>query len=67
MRTAILLLCAATLSACGLGDTATSAAVAAKAKAREIERAREVERQVVNDLQKANEQAAQRMKEAESK
>ena len=40
MRTTILLLCAATLSACGLGDTATSAAVAAKTKAREIEQAR---------------------------
>ncbi len=67
MRTTIPLLCAATLSACGLGDTATSAAVAAKTKAREIEQAREAQRQVVDDLQKANEQAAQRMKEAESK
>jgi molybdenum cofactor biosynthesis enzyme MoaA len=63
----ILLLCAATLSACGLGDTATSAAAAAKTKAREIEQAREVQRQVVDDLQKANEQAAQRMKEAEAR
>jgi hypothetical protein len=67
MRPTIPLLCAATLSACGLGDTPTSAAAAAKTKAREIERAKEVQQQVVDDLQRANEQAAQRLKEAESR
>jgi ABC-type phosphate transport system auxiliary subunit len=55
------------LAGCGLADTATSAAVAAKTKAAELERAKETQQKVVGDLERAQQQADQRLREAESK
>lgn len=67
-NTAIAAFCSAlTLSACGLGETASSAAVGAKSKAQEIERAKEIQQQVVGDIDKANQQAEQRLRDAETK
>lgn len=67
MRSTIIFCAAAALSACGLGDTATSAALNAKNQARQIEQASEIQRQAVADIEKANEQAAQRNRDAEAK
>jgi hypothetical protein len=68
MRTAIsAILAAIVLAACGLGETATSAAIGAKSKAQEIEQAKETQRQVVADIDKANQQAEQRLRDAEAR
>jgi hypothetical protein len=53
------------LAGCGLADTATSAAVGAKTKAKEVEQAKQVEQQVVSDLQQSQQQADQRLREAD--
>lgn len=60
-------LLAVVLAACGLGDTATSAAVGAKTKAQELEQAHTTQQRVIGDLDKANQQAEQRLREAEAK
>lgn len=57
----------AILGGCGLTDTATSTAVGAKAKAKEVEQAKEIEQKVLNDLHQAQQQADQRLREADSK
>jgi hypothetical protein len=67
MRSTIIFCTATALSACGLGDTATTAALNAKNQARQIEQARETQRQAVADIEKANEQATQRNREAEAR
>jgi len=53
------------LTACGVADTATTAAVGAKTKAQEIEQAKATEQKVVNDLQQAQQQADQRLRDAD--
>jgi formate dehydrogenase assembly factor FdhD len=55
------------LSACGLGDTATAAAVGAKSKAIEIEQAKATQQHVVSEIDKANQQARERLDAAESR
>jgi hypothetical protein len=67
MRTLALLVAITTLCACGLGETATTAAVGAKSKAQEVEQAQAMKQQVVNDIEKANQQARERLNEAESR
>jgi hypothetical protein len=62
-----ILIAALGLSACGLGDTATSAAIGAKAKAREIEQAKELQQKVVGEIEKANQQNEERLRDAESR
>jgi hypothetical protein len=61
------LTCLVLLSACGLVDTATTAAVGGKSKAVEIEQARETQQRVVADIDKANQQARERLDAAESR
>jgi outer membrane lipoprotein-sorting protein len=55
------------LAACGLADTTTAAAVAAKSKAAELEQAKATQQKVLSDIEKAQQQSEQRLKEAESK
>jgi len=62
---AILLGSLAIVTACGVADTATTAAVGAKTNAQEVEQAKAVEQKVVNDIQQAQQQADQRLKEAD--
>jgi hypothetical protein len=66
MRTLTLLVAITTLCACGLGETATTAAVGAKTKAQEIEQAQAMKQQVVSDIEKANQQSERRLKDAEA-
>jgi hypothetical protein len=67
MKSLLPLTCIVLLSACGLGDTATAAAVGAKSKAIEIEQARATQQRVVSDIDKANQLARERLDAAESK
>lgn len=67
MRVPAILGALALLAGCGVADTATTAAVAGKSKAQEVEQAKEVEQKVVNDLQQAQQQADQRLREAEAR
>jgi hypothetical protein len=55
------------LAGCGVADTATTAAVGGKSKAQEVEQAKEIEQKMVNDLHQAQQQADQRLREAEAK
>ncbi len=63
----VFLLLAVPLAGCGVADTTTAAAIGAKTKAAEIERAKELQQKVVGDIEKAQQQADQRLREAESK
>jgi hypothetical protein len=67
MKSLLPLTCLALLSACGLVDTTTTAAVGAKSKAVEVEQARETQQRVVSDIEKANQQARERLDAAESR
>jgi hypothetical protein len=67
MKSPLPLTCLVLLSACGLVDTATTAAVGAKNKAVEVEQARETQQRVVGDIDKANQQARERLDAAESR
>jgi hypothetical protein len=67
MKAVALLSSLCLLTACGLGETATSAAVGAKTKAAELERAKEVQQKIVGNIDKANQQAAQRLGEVDAK
>jgi hypothetical protein len=67
MKIVFTVLAALALAGCGIADTTTAAAVAAKTKAAEIERAKELQQKVVGDIEKAQAQADQRLREAESK
>jgi hypothetical protein len=55
------------LSGCGLGETATAAAVGAKTKAQEVEQAQAMKQEVVEEIDKANQLARERLNEAESR
>jgi hypothetical protein len=66
MRTIAILCSLALLAGCGVSETATSAAVAAKTKAQEVEQAKQTEQKVVADIQKAQDLEAQRLREAEA-
>jgi hypothetical protein len=65
VRTGLVLCTLAVLTACGVADTATSAAVGAKTKAREVEQAKATEQKAINDVQQAQQQADQRLREAD--
>jgi hypothetical protein len=67
MKALLPLTCLVMLSACGLGETATTAAVGGKSKAAELEQAREVQQKIVSDMDKAQQQARERMEAAESR
>ena len=54
------------LTACGLADTGSSAATAAKLKAQEAEQARAAQAQIESQLEAAQQQAGQRRKEIEA-
>jgi hypothetical protein len=60
-------LLAVALAACGLGDTATTAAVGAKTRAQELEQARAAQQRVIGDIDKATQQAEQRLRDAEAR
>jgi len=62
-----LIVAASLLAACGLVDTTTTAAVGAKSKAAELEQAKATQQKVLSDIEKAQQQSEQRLKEAESK
>jgi hypothetical protein len=66
MRAAAFALCLA-LAGCGLADTTTAAAIAAKSKAAEVEHAKELQQKILDDIEKAQQQADQRLREADSK
>jgi hypothetical protein len=57
----------ALLSGCGLGDVATTAAVSGATKAQEVKQAAQVKEQVIERLDQAAQQAADRNKAAEEK
>jgi hypothetical protein len=61
-----LMLGAMFLAGCGLGDVATTAAVSGAAKAREAQQAEQTKQQVMERLDQASQQAADRNKAAES-
>jgi hypothetical protein len=65
MRGFVILGALTLLGGCGFADTATSAAVGAKTKAKEVEQAKQVEQKVVTDVQQAQQQADQRLREAD--
>lgn len=67
MRALTLLVAITALCACGLGDTAVTAAAGGKSKAQEIEQAQAMKQQVVEEIDKANQQARERLNEAESR
>jgi hypothetical protein len=67
MKSLLPLTCLVLLSACGFVDTTTTAAVGAKSKAVEVEQARETQQRVVSDIDKANQQARERLDAAESR
>lgn len=67
MRALALLTAVITLSACGLGETAVTAAAGGKSKAQEVEQAQVMKQQVVEEIDKANQQARERLNEAESR
>jgi uncharacterized lipoprotein YmbA len=54
------------LAGCGVSETATSAAVAAKTKAQEVEQAKQIEQKVVGDIQKSQQLEEQRLRDADS-
>ncbi len=62
----ILMLCGL-LAGCGVVDTTATSAAVAKAKAAEIERAKQIQQKAIADMQQANEQAQRRLQEAEGK
>ena len=67
MKTAIGLLLTAFLAACGLTETATTAAVSAKSQADQVEQAKAVEQKMLSDIQQAQQQADQRLRDADAK
>ena len=52
------------LAACGLADTATTAAVAGKTKVEELQRAKETQEKVQAQLERAAQQAEERINAA---
>jgi hypothetical protein len=67
MRTLALIFATTALCACGLGETAGTAAAGAKSKAQEAEQAQAMKQHVVEEIDKANQQARERLNEAESR
>jgi hypothetical protein len=67
MRPILIASLLAVLAGCGLGETATVAAVGAKTKAQEVEQAQAIEQKVIGDVETANRQAEQRLRDAEAK
>jgi hypothetical protein len=64
MKSVLILLAAAGLTACGI-ETAGTAATAAAAKKQEVEQAQATKARVQSDLDAANQQMAQRAAQAE--
>jgi len=62
-----LLLTLPLLAACGLGETATSAATVGAAKKAELEQAQAAQEKVLKDMAQANQQAEDRLKAAEGR
>ena len=65
MRFLFVLMCDGFLSACGV-ETATTAAAVATAKAKEAQAAKKTEARVIQQIDAANQQAEQRLQEADS-
>lgn len=66
MKTLALIMSVAMLSACGVSETAATAAIGGKSKAEEIEHAKVIEQRMLDDIDKANQQARERLDAAES-
>jgi len=65
MKTVAILGTLTLLAACGFADTATTAAVGARTKAQEVERAKAIEQKVATDIQQAQQQGDQRLRDAD--
>lgn len=61
------LVCCGLIAGCGLTDTATTTAAIAATKAKEAQAAKEAQEQILKQLDQANAQAQQRLREAEGK
>ncbi|MBU1237778.1 MAG: hypothetical protein KJ634_07570 [Gammaproteobacteria bacterium] len=67
MKTALIAISLACIGGCGLGDTAVTAAVAGKSKAQEVEQAQAAQQKVISEVQQAQQQADQRLRDAEGR
>jgi hypothetical protein len=64
-RAALVLLAASLIAGCGLADTAVSGAAGAGGEARQAQQAPQIEQQVREQVQAAQQQAAGQLKQAE--
>jgi hypothetical protein len=67
MKSVFALFAVAALTACGLGETAATAAVAGKNKANEVEQAQALEQRIASEIEKANQQRRERLDASESR
>jgi hypothetical protein len=67
MKYLVPLFAIAMLAACGLGETAATAAVAGKNKANEVEQAQGLEQRIAGEIEKANQQRRERLDASESR
>ena len=67
MKRIALLLAPLALAACGVSETASTAATVAAMKAQEAKQGQAAKEQLINQLDAADKQAEQRLKDAEAK